>query len=469
VWVLAFAVLGLFLPWPAHADSRAVPPPPLFRLFLNDGHVVTTYGEYARVDRQVVASVPVGVAATGSDVPLETITLSADIVDWPRSEAYAATVRLALYAASTAERDYAAFTEDVARTLNLVSATSDPLQKITLVTQARERLVAWPRLHYGYRQHDIDGMLAVLDDVLVGLRAAAGEQHFTLTLASGAAAAPPPAALLPAPTLREVVAQVLGISPYLSDPSERMQMLTRVSHLTSTPAVKRESWAREARGLARRQLSAENRISRAYRLLSERMTQRSAASLGRADVRALMTLRQEVDQRDALLGGHRPAEMASLRAHLDEQLDEARRRRLAIERWEARRPVVQGYALEASRVLDALGPVATALEDVKSLAGPSLVVLERLEVQLAGMQVQLRTAYAPEEAVGVHALIGSALQMTASAFRGRRLATLSANLTQAWDASAAAAGALLMLERARTDLGRLVLSPADAGRHGAAR
>jgi hypothetical protein len=92
VWVLAFAVLGLFLPWPAHADSRAVPPPPLFRLFLNDGHVVTTYGEYARVDRQVVASVPVGVAATGSDVPLETITLSADIVDWPRSEAYAAAV-----------------------------------------------------------------------------------------------------------------------------------------------------------------------------------------------------------------------------------------------------------------------------------------------------------------------------------------------------------------------------------------
>jgi hypothetical protein len=113
--------------------------------------------------------------------------------------------------------------------------------------------------------------------------------------------------------------------------------------------------------------------------------------------------------------------------------------------------------------------VATALEDVKSLAGPSLVALDRLEAQLAGMQVQLRTAYAPEEAVGVHALIGSALQMTASAFRGRRLATLSANLTQAWDASAAAAGALLMLDRARTDLARLVLSPADAGRHGAAR
>src|SRR5690606_32436821 len=81
---------------------------PLFRLFLTDGTEVVTYGEFTRLDDQVVAAVPVG-ALDAAQPELQTVTLAADRVNWPRTEAYLQAVRLAQYTASTAERDYAAF------------------------------------------------------------------------------------------------------------------------------------------------------------------------------------------------------------------------------------------------------------------------------------------------------------------------------------------------------------------------
>lgn len=459
--VLSFLLL-LVVSSTHRADAQEAAPLPLFRLFLTDGQVVTTYGEYARVDRSVVASVLLDVPRPGIEGPLATVTLPVDVVDWERSDAYAHSVRRALYAASTAERDYAAFTEDVARTLDRVSSMPDPLARIALVEQARARLIDWPDRHYGYRQDDVDAMRSVLDEILAGLRASAGQQRFTLVLSTGTSASVP-APLLPAPSLQEIVSQALGLSRHVTDATERVQLLTHVAQVTDGRTIRRERWARDARRVARRRLTVEHRTSRAYQSLRGRILSQSAALLDKADVRSLMSLREEAARRDDSLGRQRPAEMASLLVHLDAQIDSARRRRLAIDRWEVRRPVVEAYVRRVGRVLDALVPAVAALEDVKALAGPSLVAIDRVEAQLAGPRADLRAASAPGEAAGVQALVESALQMSASAFRNRRLATLSEDVGKAWDASAAAAGALLMIERARTELGQLLRVPTPAG------
>jgi hypothetical protein len=91
-----------------------------------------------------------------------------------------------------------------------------------------------------------------------------------------------------------------------------------------------------------------------------------------------------------------------------------------------------------------------------------------VEAQLAGPRADLRATTAPDEAAAVQALIESTLQMTASAFRNRRLAALSDNVDKAWEASAAAAGALLMIERARTEMGHLLRVPTLADAHAGA-
>lgn len=431
--------------------------PPLFRLFLSDGTEVTTFGEFARVDDQVVAAVPVG--PLDARVPeLQTITLAASRVDWPRTDAYLQAVRLAQYTASTAERDYAAFAEDVAHTLDQVSTSPDPLARIRLVERARARLVDWPRQHYGYRQQDAIAMLAVLDDVLAGLRAAAGQQHFTLALSSGAPA--PPAPLLrAAPTLRDIVAQALALSRHVVAPAERVRLLGQVLGLLDSHREWDRSWARQVRRDARSMLDAEQKTTRAYASLRDRVLDRATSLLERADVRSLLALRADTVARDERLGRQRPSETAALLAHLDVQLGEARELRLALDRWEERRPVVESYVRVTSQLLDTLSPLARALDDIRALSGPSTADLDRADGVLAGAQVRLRQMPAPDEADAVQALMSATLQMAAGAVRSRRDALVSGDMNKAWEASAAAAGALMTLERVRGDLARLAAAP----------
>jgi hypothetical protein len=431
--------------------------PPLFRLFLTDGTEVTTYGEFARLDEQVVAAVPVG--RLDAPVPdLQTVTVAARHVDWPKTEAYLQAVRLAQYTASTAERDYAAFAEDVAYTLDQVATTPDPLARIGIVERARTRLIEWPRQHYGYRQQDAVAMLAVLDDVLAGLRAAAGQQHFTLTLASGTAVPPAPA-VRPLPTLRDVVSQALALSRHLVDPAERTRLLGHVLGLLDGDHDWDRAWVRKMRRDTRSALETERTTTRAYTSLRDRVLARAATLLEKADVRSLMALRADTLSRDERLGRQRPSEMAALLAQLDLQLDDARQLRLALDRWDARRPVVEAYVRATSDLIETLRPLVRALDDIRALSGPSTFGLDRADGVLAGAQMRLQQALTPEEAGPVQALMAAALQMAAHAVRTRRAAMTTGDMNIAWEASAAAAGALMTLERARTDLAHLADAP----------
>jgi hypothetical protein len=72
----------------------------------------------------------------------------------------------------------------------------------------------------------------------------------------------------------------------------------------------------------------------------------------------------------------------------------------------------------------------------------------------------LKTVDVPAEARAVHASIVGALGLSETAARTRARAIETQSLPVAWEASAAAAGALLMVDRAGRDLAALVAPPA---------
>ena len=65
----------------------------------------------------------------------------------------------------------------------------------------------------------------------------------------------------------------------------------------------------------------------------------------------------------------------------------------------------------------------------------------------------------PDELRAAHALLVSAVQLAANAARIRREATLAGDMARAWDASSAAAGALMLGARARSDIQALLRPP----------
>jgi hypothetical protein len=58
----------------------------------------------------------------------------------------------------------------------------------------------------------------------------------------------------------------------------------------------------------------------------------------------------------------------------------------------------------------------------------------------------------PHELAGAHALFLSAVQLADNAAQIRREAALAGDMTRAWDASSAAAGALMLGAKARADI-----------------
>ncbi|MGE3510450.1 MAG: hypothetical protein AB7N65_16390, partial [Vicinamibacterales bacterium] len=66
---------------------------------------------------------------------------------------------------------------------------------------------------------------------------------------------------------------------------------------------------------------------------------------------------------------------------------------------------------------------------------------------------------APDDLRAAHALLVSAAQLADSAARIRREAALSGDIARAWDASSAAAGALMLTGRAVTDIQSMIKPP----------
>ena len=73
--------------WSYPAAAQEAPSRVLFRVFLLDGRVLASYGEWARIDDRVIFSMPTQMSR--DPVELHLVTIPAARVDWPRTEQYA--------------------------------------------------------------------------------------------------------------------------------------------------------------------------------------------------------------------------------------------------------------------------------------------------------------------------------------------------------------------------------------------
>ena len=450
--------------WLACAALASAETVTLFRVFLNDGTAIVSYGEYARVGDRLVFSMPIGAvdAQTAGDPSLHVVNLPVSSVNWSATEKYAESARHTHYMANRAESDYAALAGDVAATLNAIVIADDAAARLNMAVAARRRLATWPKDHYGYRADDVREMLGLLDEAISGLRVAAGQSSFDIDLI----ATPPPrdprdrVPMLKAPSPVEAITHAIAAAKATDIAVDRVSILRGVIVALDDPrnAVP-GAWAKPTRRWALNAIADEGRIERTYGSLTSTTLKRAALAAARADVRGVERVLATVVRRDAHLGRKRPEEINALIEQVRAQLDAAHRLRLARDQWYERASSYRAYKRSVAPVLAAMVQTQRTLDDIKRLAGSDAVVLVAVGDRLSAHARALNVVAVPDPLKAAHALLVSAVNLAETAVKTRRQAAVSGELQLAWDASSAAAGSMMLLNKAREDMEAAVRLP----------
>jgi hypothetical protein len=430
----------------------------LLRVFLTDGTSLVSYGEPARVNDRVIFSMP---TETIPNPPLHLVNLPIARVDWDRTSRYAATARASHYVATQAESDYASLSNDVAATLNDISTTAAPSQRLAIVQRARKTLADWPESHYNYRAAEVRQMLGLLDEAIADLEASKTPGRYSLSLS---AFTDPPAIvepLLPAPaTPQEAIQQVLTAARIVDVSAERTSLLaTAVSIIDREKASLPAEWAAATRADAQLQIAKELKTDRSYQSLASRMMVLANRRAAEADVNGIERVVTAIHQWDEALGEQRPDAVNSLIAAVEAKLDAARRLQLARDHYALRLPVLTQYRVAMRAPMDLFAQLRPSLEAVKALSGSAPGTLNWIQRTVTQILLVAGSVAPPEEFAAAHALLISATQLAGNAAEIRRQATMASDMTRAWDASSAAAGALMLGARAQSDIKNLLKLP----------
>ncbi len=457
--------LCFLLASPASGQPAAQADHTLYRVFLRDGSTLLSYGEFARVSDRIVMSIPLGGTAETPDLHL--LSFPADSVDWDKTDAYADSVRASRYAGTRGPDDFALLTGAVTNALTDIALTQDPKRKIAMAAEARQNVTRWIAEHYGYRAQDVAGMAELFDSVVAETQAAAGIKDFDLSLIANLAA-PPSVPLLPAPTLRDSVEHALRAAVLAPDATERTSLLRGIDRVLAEaegglaapkPRSGEGGWVAALAVRVKAALAAEERASRSYDVLTREMLLTADRHARQADVTGVERAIRRALSEDDRLGQRRPQEMASLLAMLDGKLDTARRLRLARDAWEARIDQWRRYNAAIAEPLSLMRLSQGSLDQIRRLAGPSRAALAQLAARTARALTLLAPIVVPGEGEGAHGLLKNAVQMASRAAASRQRAVASGDMQTAWEASAAAAGALALFERASEDLKALQAPP----------
>ena len=438
--------------WPLAAVLLQAQDAGIFRIFLRDGDALVSYGEFARVGDKVVFSVPIGDTATTPALHL--VSIPAAIVDWPRTDEYANAVRARRYAETRGEEDFTLLASRVTQALNDINTTADPKRRVAMAEEARRNLAAWPAANYGYRAADVAQLVAMLDDVVAEMRAAAGEKSFALSLFATTVAPPVVGEVLPPPTPETTLELAFRAAMAATDPAERIGLLRAVASFpapaTPTPA------ATAFRGRVSAALQAELSIEQAYGDLVRSSLREADQRARNGDPRALQQVIARALSADQRLGSKRPGEMSALLAALDLRVAEAHRVRFARDAWAQRVEVFKDYREATRSPRERMRNIAVQLREIRDRRITSITALKLAEVRARVAIHELRMSEVPAEAAIAHNLLITAFQLARQAATLRQDAVLSKNTTLAWDASSAAAGALMLADRAADELERLI-------------
>ncbi len=428
----------------------------LLRLFLTDGNSVVSYGEFARLDDSVVFSM-----VTGGDTEprLYAATLPASAIDWARTDRHAASTRYQRYVQTRAEEDFQRLSDRVAGLLSEVLSSTDRTRAIEVARQARATLAEWPQEHFGYRQRDVREILSFLDEVVSDLRAAAGMTSFDVALVAMA----PDVVLEPMATMpsrREQIDQVFRVASLTGPPSERVALLqTALLLLDEAGATILPTDAATLRRFAETGIREEQAIDVKYRELARRLMSDATRGAARARIRDVQRVLNRIPREDARLGSRRPEMVRALRASVQAQLDAARRLRLLQDQWAIRRSLYRVYQRSVGGQWLQLVKSQPALEAIRRLDGPTPDALRRLQARLRGGAEQLARIRPVGDLRIAHDLLVGAWRFAESAVNGRYEAARVASDATAWEASSAAAGALMLFSRAQQEIRELLEPP----------
>lgn len=444
---------------PARAQSTpALPEATLFRVFLKDGTSLVSYGEVARVGDRVVFSMPTNPSRPDPDLHL--VNLPIDRVDWDHTTQYAEAERVSRYLAAQAEIDYLQVSNEVAQALNSIGAIPDPARRLEIVENARKKLAEWPASHYNYKQAEVKQMLGMLDEAIVDLRAAAGVTRFDLTLVTGPNVPVPNEPLLPKPTAKESIEGLLTAAALTDSAAERSSLLSAaVAGIQKNADALPADWAAATAASTLAAIAKEQDTDRAYQSLTTTMLGAARSRAKLADVRGLQRLLDQIHARDEAMGARRPDAVKSLLDSVQAELDAARRLQLARDQWALRIPAVRAYRSAIVSSLNQFAALKISLENIKALAGSSPFALENIERTDGAIRKNLGATKPPGELLEAHNLFSSAVELADAAARIRREAALTNSMVRAWDASAAAAGSLMLVERARGELNAALQLP----------
>ena len=435
---------------------------PLYRVFLADGTTLVSFGEWTRVEDRLVFSMPTRPGAGPADLHLVSIPVKS--VDLTRSERYAEAVRAANYAATRGEADFAKLSADIALALNQVAVIPDPQGRLKAAEQARHSLSTWPGAHYGYRAAEVREIVGVLDGVISGLRASAGQGQGQgrFDLALSATTEPVLEALQAPPDHAEVVQHLMKASTLASSPAEKVSLLQSVVALVDRAVdLLPTALATTIRATALGGIAEEQRLDSQYARLRTLTLAEAEQYTARADIRTLERLKERLFAEDRKLGGQRPDDVAAIAATLDAYVEAAVRLRLAHDQWVLRIGALRGYQRASFIHIRTLEEARTNLDHIRGLTGPAPQALRPLAQRLSRAGRRLALIEVPPELVAIHAVFRSAYELAENAVQLRLDAVAAADVALARQASAAASGALMLLGRGRADLEAALRPPAS--------
>jgi hypothetical protein len=456
--VTSVTLLWLLATLAATADAQPRTPQAdvlLYRLFLKDGSFIVSYGEYAQVGSEVVLSMPLG--PDPASPTLQLITVASDTVDWPRTDRYSQSVRYQHYASTRAEDDFAVLSAEVAAMLNEISLTSDRDRAMQIADEARRRLAAWPGEHLGYRAADVTDIIGLIDDAMSRIGGTAGAPR-QLSLVSTPTIELEPVLGLPTP--RDQVRRLVTLVAATPRSADRVALLRAAIALMDDPrgGISKEE-ASDLRRSLELQIRDELTTDAAYARASTRLLNAAQQSALVGRVSGVQRVLDSVADEDVRLGGKRPEAMAALRAALEAKLDATREFRLRYDQWTQRRGVYRSYVESISAHIAQLVKAQTSLEAIRTLDGPAPRRLVSLQRSLGGGAAQLQEIVPPDQLRQAHDLLITAWRFALGAVEGRQQAVTSGDLATAWQASSAAAGAMMLLTRAQGEMRDALRAP----------
>ena len=450
---LASAAVSAAAPQSTTAEAPSAPDVMVFRLFLHDGSTIASYGEFVRVGDDVVVTMPLG--SDPVKPQLQLVTVPATTVDWPRTDKYSASVRYHHYAATRGEDDFAVLSAEVAAVLNEIGFTADRAKALRIADDARRMLAGWPAAHFGYRAEDVRDIITLIDEAAATIGGGSGALQLSLV------AMPTPVDVEPVlamPTPREQVRRLVMLAD-ATGPTERVALLRAALAVMDDPGSGiSESESADLRAELDARIDREQEIDGSYARLAQRLVGRAQQAASRARVIEVERVIDAVSAEDEKLGRRRPQTVRALREELDARLEAARDLRLRRDQWSTRRAIQREYVERISVQVSRLVKARSALVAIRRLAGPSPSKLRALQRSLAGGVERLQETIPPEGLRSAHDLLLAAWRFAESAVDVRHQAVLSGQMPTAWQASSAAAGSLLLLDRAQSDI-REALEP----------